>query len=165
MYQYLEQEIKSEPIEASLMLLGMANYFFLFGFAILGVFYALFRYFQCFKANKGRNLKVIGNGALHYLLGILMVAYVLLPALGIVGNMSRVEDSSLLLNFFKLFFVDPSKTESGYHLGTFKSFAELFSKENLEAMRKYFFEFIFINTIFTTITSIYIKFIKCSTWN
>lgn len=128
-------------LSLSLMLLGMANYFFLFGFAILGVFYALFRYFQCFKANKGRNLKVIGNGALHYLLGILMVAYVLLPALGIVGNMSRVEDSSLLLNFFKLFFVDPSKTESGYHLGTFKSFAELFSKENLEAMRIYFFEF------------------------
>lgn len=128
-------------LSLSLMLLGMANYFFLFGFAILGVFYALFRYFQCFKANKGRNLKVIGNGILYYLLGILMVAYVLLPALGIVGNMSRVEDSSLLLNLFRLFFDDPSKTETGYHLGTLKSFAEIISKENLEAMKKYFFEF------------------------
>ena len=125
----------------SLMLLGMANYFFLFGFAILGVFYALFRYGQYFKANKGRNLKVLGNGILHYLLGIAMVAYVLLPALGIVTNVSRVEDSSLLLDLFKLFFVDPSKTENGYNLGTLKSFAELTTKENLEAMKNYFFTF------------------------
>ena len=128
-------------LSLSLMLIGMANYFFLFGFAILGVFYALFRYFQCFKANKGRNLKVIGNGILYYLLGILMVAYVLLPALGIVGDMSRVEDSSLLLNLFELFFENPTKTDSGYQLGTLKSFAELTTKENLEAMKKYFFEF------------------------
>ncbi len=125
----------------SLMLLGMANYFFLFGFCILGVFYAIFRYVQCFKANKGRNLKVLGNGILYYLLGILMVAYVLLPALGIVTDMSRVEDSSLLLNMFKLFFVDPVKTEEGYNLGTLKTFAELTTKENLEAMKNYFFKF------------------------
>lgn len=128
-------------LSLSLMLLGMANYFFLFGFCILGVFYAIFRYVQCFKANKGRNLKVLGNGILYYLLGILMVAYVLLPALGIVTDMSRVEDSSLLLNMFKLFFVDPSKTEGGYNLGELKSWAELTTKENLEAMKQYFFKF------------------------
>ena len=125
----------------SLMLLGMANYFFLFGFAILGVFYALFRYGQYFKQNKGRNLKVLGNGILNYLLGIAMVAYVLLPALGIVTNVTRVEDSSLLLDLFKLFFANPIKTENGYNLGLLKSFAELTSKENLEAMGKYFFSF------------------------
>ena len=125
----------------SLMLLGMANYFFLFGFAILGVFYALFRYGQYFKQNKGRNLKVLGNGILYYLLGIAMVAYVLLPALGIVTNVTRVEDSSLLLDLFKLFFENPTKTESGYNLGVLKSWAELTTKENLEAMKHYFFEF------------------------
>ena len=139
--EHVIQNKKGWILSISLMLLGMANYFFLFGFCILGVFYALFRYFQCYKANKGHNLAVLGKGILYYALGILMVAYVLLPAFNIVTDVSRVEGSSLLLDFFKLIYVNPVKEEGGYHLGVLKSFEQLTTKENLEAIRKYFFEF------------------------
>lgn len=139
--EHVLQNKKGWCLSLALMLVGMANYFFLFGFAILGVLYALFRYFRLFKTNKGHNAKILGQGILYYLLGIVMVAYVLLPAFNIVMDQSRVENSSLILELFKLFFENPIKGENGYELGNLKSFETLTSKENLDAIWNYFFVF------------------------
>lgn len=140
--EHILQKHKGWLLSISLMIVGMANYFFLFGFAILGVFYALFRYFRLFKQNKGYNLKIIGSGILYYLLGICMVAYVLLPAFQIVGSLSRVESSNYLTDFLAFFFVEPSKNpEGGYILGGLKSWAEFTLKENLEGLKNYIFLF------------------------
>lgn len=140
--EHVLQHKKGWILSLSLMLVGMANYFFLFGFAIMGIFYALFRYFRLFKQNKGQNLKIIGNGILYYLLGICMVAYVLLPAFEIVGDVGRVENSNYLLNLFSFFFIEPSKNpEGGYILGGLKSWAEFSLPENLEGLKNYIFLF------------------------
>ncbi len=128
-------------LSLGLLLCGMVNYYFFFAIAILSFFYAIFRYFQLFKTNKGSNLRIIVMGALAYLVGIGMCGFVLVTALNVIGSMGRIESSSLLLTLLKFFFVDPSKADLGYQLGALKSLQSFFNIDNLKGLWNYLFVF------------------------
>ena len=81
----IEKVIKERKIwcvSLGFFLIGIGNYFFLLTLGIFGVIYAAFRYFQTIKErNTKQSLLVIGLGIAGFLLGFLMSAAVVAPAL------------------------------------------------------------------------------------
>ena len=134
------QKRKGYVLAIALFVCGLVNYFFLFTFVFSTAVYALFRYFQCFKKNKGHNLNIILQGLGYSILGVGMCAFVILPALNVVSTLSRVDDSNNLITLLSFFFKEPLKDETGYHLGALKSFSEFKDGENIKAL----FRFIFV---------------------
>lgn len=135
------QERKGLILSISLMLCGLANYFFLVNYCIFGVFYALYRWIHIYgiSKKKGYNASfrwgVLLQGILHYLLGVLMAAIVILPSLHVVMNSTRTTtSSSYVLSLLQIFFVNPENGVNGFVLGEFKPSSEILSKENLRAL-------------------------------
>lgn len=137
--EYCIQKHKGHVLAIGLFICGLVNYFFLFTFVFSTAIYALFRYFQCFKKNKGHNLSIILQGLGFSALGVGMCAFIILPALNVVSTMSRMGDSNNLLNLLKFFFTNLIKDETGYHIGSLKSLSDFFNGENLKGLLKYIF--------------------------
>ena len=104
----IEKVIKEKKpwlLMGSLGLMGLCNYFFLVSTCFAGASYAVFCYFSDFKkmAKKDR-LPILGIGIGSFLVGIMIGALTLLPALPVILESPRVEDASyldLLLEAFK----------------------------------------------------------------
>ena len=135
------QERKGLILSISLMLCGLANYFFLVNYCIFGVFYALYRWIHIYGISKKKGYSasfrwgVLLQGILHYLLGVLMAAIVILPSLHVVMNSTRTTtSSSYVLSLLQIFFVNPENGVNGFVLGEFKPSSEILSKENLKAL-------------------------------
>lgn len=79
-------------------LTGISNYFFFVVFMIGACLYAMFRYFQNWKQMKNADTRwaVIGMGVSCFVIGILLVAFILLPSIMSVQSMPRVNSSSYL---------------------------------------------------------------------
>ena len=103
----IEKVLKEKKVKTlifALALMGFANYFFLVTASILGVIYAVFRYFQLFPKIKGLDkLTVIGLGFTAFLLGILASSVVLFPSLSIALSSDRVTDATYLDNLKEAF--------------------------------------------------------------
>ncbi len=137
--EYCVQKRKGWPLAIALLVCGLVNYYFLFTFVFTTMMYALFRYFQCFKKNKGHNLSIILQGLFYSCVGVGMCAFVIFPAIHIVTTVSRVSGSSLLMDFLKFFFVSPEKTADGFNFGALKSFKAFFSNDNFKNLLRYVF--------------------------
>lgn len=82
---------------ASLLLMGLCNYFFLVSTCFCGVLYAIYRYFSVWKEKSNRDrllIILIGFGA--FFVGIMLASITLLPSLAVITSSSRVEDASYL---------------------------------------------------------------------
>ena len=76
------REKKIWAVSLGFFLMGIGNYFFLLTMGIFGVIYAGFRYFQTLKERNWKdNLLVIAYGVLGFLLGFMMCAVVVAPAI------------------------------------------------------------------------------------
>jgi uncharacterized membrane protein YfhO len=139
--EHLLKYRKGYLLAISLFLMGLANYFFLFGFVILMFFYSIFRYLMMFKVNRGYNLKILLIGGLYYLTGIMMVAFVLVPAFNVIGANPRVENSNLLIELLSFFFVSPSRVNGALILSSLKPVGEILSGSNLGGLLRYLFVF------------------------
>jgi uncharacterized membrane protein YfhO len=139
--EHLLKYKKGWLLALSVIVMGLVNYFFLFGFVILITLYAFARYFQEFKVNKGFNLEIIVKGSIYYFLGILATSFILLPAFLIIRSNPRIDGSSLIIELLGLFFETVSRLNGGIELGSLKSFGELFSGTNLVNIFRYFFIF------------------------
>ena len=139
--EHLLKYKKGFLLVVGLFLMGLANYFFLFGFVILMFFYSLFRFIAEFKNNRGYNLKIFLIGGISFAIGIMLVGFVLLPAFNVIGTNPRIENSNLLLELINLFFNNAQRINGELTLGSFKTFSELLNGENLTNIFKYFFVF------------------------
>ena len=139
--EYCLQKKKGYLLALALFICGLVNYFFLFTFVFSTFAYALFRYFQLFKKNRGYNLTIIIQGVLFSIVGVGMCAFIIYPALNVVSTLSRIGTSNNLINFLKFFFENPIKDSAGYHLGRLKSISAFFEGENLHNLLKYIFVF------------------------
>lgn len=139
--EHLLKYRKGWVLALSVIIMGLVNYFFLFGFVILITLYAFARYFQTFKENKGFNLAIIVKGSIYYLLGILATSVVLIPAFLIIRSNPRVDGSTLLIELLGLFFNSVNSLESGLELGSLKSLSAIFSGDNLSNIFRYIFVF------------------------
>lgn len=100
----IEKIIREKKIWACALgyfLMGLGNYFFLLTFGIFGVIYAGFRFFQTIKERGGfknykENLIIIGLGIAGFLIGYLLCAAVVFPA--VIGSfgISRATDAKYL---------------------------------------------------------------------
>lgn len=137
------QERKGGLLGLSIFLIGITNYFFMVPFAILGVFYALYRWIYIYGINKKRGFSakerwsVLGQGVAFYLAGMLMTAFVLIPSLIVASQSGRT--SSELNNFLSFFFNNPSVNGEIFKLGELKSLKEFFSGGNFKNLLKYMF--------------------------
>lgn len=133
------QERKGMLLSISLMLCGLANYFFLVNFCIFGVFYALYRWIHIYGINKKRGYDakfrwgVLLQGVLHYAVGVLMAAIVILPSLHVVQTSTRSTTSQpFVFSILQAFFIDPQNGLNGFVLGDFKSLGDILAKDNLK---------------------------------
>ena len=128
------QERKGGILGLSIFLIGITNYFFMVPFAILGVFYALYRWIYIYGINKKRGYSakerwsVLGQGVAFYLTGMLMTAFVLIPSLIVASQSGRT--SSELNNFLSFFFNNPSVNGEIFKFGELKSLKEFFGGQN-----------------------------------
>lgn len=139
--EHLLKYKKGWVLALSVIVMGLVNYFFLFGFVILITLYAFARYIQTFRDNKGFNLEIIVKGSIYYLLGILATSIVLIPAFLIIRTNPRVDGSTLVIELLALFFEGVSRVGSSIELGKFKSLGALLSGENIKNIFRYFFVF------------------------
>ncbi|NLB11265.1 YfhO family protein [bacterium] len=139
--EYCLQKRKGYFLGLALFICGLVNYFFLFTFVFSTLAYGIFRYFQCFRQNKGFNLNILFQAFVFSLLGVGACAFIIFPAFNIVGTLSRVEYSTSALTFLRFFFVNPVKTADGYLLGELKSLSAFFKGSNLNALLKFIFVF------------------------
>lgn len=79
-------------------LTGLSNYFFFVVFMIGAFIYAIFRYVQCWKMMENADTRwaVLGIGITCFVMGILLVAFILFPSILSVKSMPRVNSSSYL---------------------------------------------------------------------
>ena len=125
-----------------LFICGITNYYFLFAFAFTTFFYAIFRYFQLFKQNKGSNLRVILMGVAFFAVGIGLSGVVLVTALKVILSTPRVEGSTLLNEFLAFFFNASTTDQSSFlGLGALKGIKEFFQGDNIKSLLKYMFIF------------------------
>lgn len=98
----IEKTLKEKKIVtliAGLALMGFANYFFLVTVGLIGVMYAVYRYFALLPTIKGKDkLYVILLGFTGFALGVLASSVVLFPSLTIALNSDRVTNASYLDN-------------------------------------------------------------------
>ena len=82
----------------SLAVQGITNYFFMVSFCIGGAFYAIFRWFTCWRDMQTwkNRLAVLGIGVACFLAGVLSCCFVLLPGIANAMSLPRVESSSYL---------------------------------------------------------------------
>ncbi len=100
----LLKEKKPWLLMFALFLLGITNFFFLISTCFTGVFYALFRYFQRIKTYKGKealSVAIIGIGA--FATGIMMSAFVILPAAVVATTAPRATSGTYLPNLIAAF--------------------------------------------------------------
>jgi uncharacterized membrane protein YfhO len=139
--EHLLKYKKGWLLAVSVIVMGLVNYFFLFGFVILIALYAFARYFQQFKINKGFNLEIIIKGSIYYFLGIMATSVILLPAFLIIRSNPRIDSSYLIIELLGLFFESATRLNGGIQLGSLKSFGELFSGSNFANIFRYIFIF------------------------
>lgn len=142
--EYVLLKRKGWLLTLSLFLMGMANFFFLFTFSIVCVFYALARYFQFYffdKKNqftKHEKIRALSVGITYYFAGILLASVVLIPSFIVVLQTSR-STSSLMLDFLKLIFTEPSIVNGSIVLGAIKPISQLFHIDNFVRAYQFFF--------------------------
>lgn len=93
----LLKEKKPWLLMFALFLMGITNFFFLISTCFTGVFYALFRYFQRIKSYKAKDALVVaimGIGA--FATGLMMSAFVVLPAAVVATTSNRVTSATYL---------------------------------------------------------------------
>ena len=91
------KEKKPWLLMGSLGLMGLCNYFFLVSTCFAGAAYAIYRYFSEWKNKTGKDRALIlGIGVGSFLVGIMIGALTLLPALPVVLESPRVEDATYL---------------------------------------------------------------------
>lgn len=138
------QKRKGGILTLSLFLMGITNYFFFFTFALLGVFYALYRWIYIYGISKKRGYSakqrwgVLLQGILYYLAGALLACVVVFPAMLVALDSGR-GNSNLLIQFLQFFFKDPKRINSKLSLGPLKSLSQFFNKDNLKGLLKYIF--------------------------
>lgn len=124
--------------------LGLANYFYLYTFAITGAVYGAFRFFMVYRYKSGytwwEGVQAAGAAILGFGLGILIISVVLYPTYLLIVDTPRMANSNLLLDFFRFFFSNPEKTELGYQLGELKSWTDFTIKENVDALVDFMFK-------------------------
>lgn len=123
--------------------LGLANYFYLYTFAITGAVYGVFRFFMVYRIKSGHKFSEALGAMIHavvgFSLGIVIISVILYPTYLLIIDTPRMANSNLLLDFLKFFFINPSKTELGYTLGELKTWADFTLKENIDALVNYMF--------------------------
>lgn len=104
---------KKDPrlLIAAFFLEGISNYFFFVVFMIGAFFYSIFRYIQLWKKMENAEAKwaVLGMGITAFTLGILMVAFLLLPGIYNAQAMPRVDQSSYLEDLINSYKTDGIK--------------------------------------------------------
>lgn len=135
------KERKGWLLTVGTFLCGLANYFIFVNFLIFGVLYALYRWIYIYGINKkkGFNIKtrygVLLQGILYCGCGILISCICLFPSLHVAMSTSRTQTSSdYLLSILQVFFVNPTKGDSGLKLGALKSFKDIFASGNLKTL-------------------------------
>lgn len=89
------KEKKIGHLVMSLFVSAITNYFFFIMFCFCGVIYALFRYFQMWKDNNGKDRAIkIALGVLSFAVAIVMAAVILIPAFKVAMESSRAQTSS-----------------------------------------------------------------------
>lgn len=79
----------------SLFVSALTNYFFFIMFCFCGVIYALFRYFQMWKDNTGKDRAIkILLGVASFAIAIVMASVILIPAFKVAIQSSRAQTSS-----------------------------------------------------------------------
>ena len=137
------QQKKGDILTLSVFLIGAANYFFFFTFALLGIFYALYRWIYLYGINKrlGHNAKerwgVLLQGILYFIAGGLLAGVIVIPSMVVALDSGR-SDSSLLIEFLSFFFKNPQKLTTGLQLGSLKGI-DFFSFSNIKGLLKYMF--------------------------
>ncbi len=137
------QQRKGGILALSIFLMGIANYFFFFTFALLGVLYALYRWIYLYGITKrlGHSAKerwgVLGQGILYFIAGGLMASVVVVPSMVVALNSGR-GDSQAFIQFLSFFFKDPQRLDSGLKLGELKGI-EFFSLSNIKNLLKFIF--------------------------
>lgn len=129
--EMLLQKKKRWLLVLSFFLLGITNYFFLLPLGMLSVLYAIFRWMQLYYFNKNNDAikysyKILGQGILCILCGILLSGIVLFPSYLIVLESGRAE-STLLIDFLKFFFKDPQRIDGSLVLGDIRQLKDMFS--------------------------------------
>lgn len=153
--EYCLQKKKGWLITLSLFLVGLCNYFFFVTFAIFGVFYFIFRWIKLYGLTKKGGYSfferwdVAIKGALYFIVGGLLAGFVLIPNLIVVQQSGRVEED--LLTTFLMFFKNAENVDGEIVLSGFKSFKEIFDKENLKGLYEYMFVWSDRNTNHMTI--------------
>ena len=100
----LLKEKKPWLLMFALFLMGVTNFFFLISTCFTGVFYALFRYFQRIRTYKGKEaLGVAFMGIGAFATGIMMSAFVILPAMIIAVTAPRATGGTYLPNLIAAF--------------------------------------------------------------
>ena len=103
--EILLKEKKPWVLSIGIFLLSISNYVLMVTYAICGVCYAAFRYFQKIKTrNLEGNIKIIGIGIFAFGIGILMSGAILVPALVSTLKSPKVSSStywSSISNEFK----------------------------------------------------------------
>ena len=175
--EYCLQKKKGWLITLSLFLVALCNYFFFVTFAIFGVFYFIVRWLKLYGFTKKSGYTfferwdVAIKGALYFIVGGLLAGFVLIPNLIVVQESGRVEED--LLTTFLMFFKNSEMIDGELVLSGFKSFNEIFDKENLKGL----YDFMFVwkdrgtngMTIGKTQTKLYIisnfLFMNSNCWN
>lgn len=125
------------------ILLGLANYFYLYTFAITGAIYGAFRFFMVYQWKSGHTLQeaiwALVNAIVGFAIGIVVISVILYPTYLLIVDTPRMANSNLLLDFLEFFFVNPEKTELGYIFGDLKSWSDFTIKENIDALINYMF--------------------------
>lgn len=125
------------------VLLGLANYFYLYTFAITGAAYGAFRFFMVYRYKSGHTIKealhALSVAIIGFTLGLVIISVILYPTYLLIIDTPRMANSNLLLDFLKFFFESPVKTELGYDFGPLKTWAEFAIKENTDALIDFMF--------------------------
>lgn len=137
------QERKGGILTLAIFLMGIANYFFFFTFALLGVLYALYRWIYLYGINKrlGHSAKerwgVLLQGILYFIAGGIMASFVVVPSMVVALDSGR-GDSQSLIQFLSFFFENPQRLETGLELGKLKGW-DFFAWSNIKELLKFIF--------------------------
>ena len=96
----VEKVLKKERpflLIASIALIGITNYFFMFTLVVCVFIYAIWRYFQRISQNSIQdNLKILGIGALSFVIGLMLCSVVVIPSTIVALGSDRAADDSYL---------------------------------------------------------------------
>ena len=141
----LLKERKGGLLALGTFLCAMANYFFFVNFVIFGIFYALYRWIYIYGINKKRGFGikerwgVLLQGVLFAASGALMAGICIFPSLYVaMGSNRSTKSDGFVLSLLQTIFVNPSNVD-GIKLGEMKTFKDIISVANIEALLKLLF--------------------------